>query len=308
MKIRTMLTAAAFFSSTMNIGCTFADDMFSKNISLGSHSLTPQDLASTVAPFYMQTEQFYSECTDACKRVKISWTPLVPVLNSMKANEGFLFSSGIKGISIHLKPYVSNTDVQQLEVSLMKTKDGADSGELKSTPLLRRTTEQINGSGLVLNRISEDISISGTVNRSGCIIPQGQSLNMTLSPISTSLLKKTMLGSPITSISTDAFLNVQCESNAGGALDLLFTAYDTFPTQSTVLAGLTEAGKQSGVGFIVKTGDKEIAWDGKTPITVPLTADSSSFSIPFRAYYTRTRGDINPGNISARGIMTVKYY
>ncbi|MFV8761822.1 fimbrial protein [Yersinia enterocolitica] len=308
MKMLTILTSAALFSTTLSIGCAFADDIFIKNISLGSHSLTPQDLASTVVPFYMQTEQFKSECIDACKQVKTSWIPLVSVLNATKINEGYLFSSGVDGIAVLLKPNTTNTEMQQLEISLIKTKDGADSGELSSIPLLRRTTEQINEDGLVINRISEDISVSGIVNRSGCIIPQGQSLNMTLSPISASLLRNTMPGSLITSISTDSFLNVQCESNTSGALDLLFTAYDTPPTKSTVLFGLTETGKQSGVGFIVKAGDKEIEWDGKTPITVPLSVDSTSFTIPFRAYYTRTTGGINPGNISARGMMTVKYH
>ncbi|ENR9640721.1 fimbrial protein [Salmonella enterica] len=309
MKIRTMmLMATAFLGSSMNIIYAFADDISGKNISLGTHSITPQDRASTVAPFYMQTEQFYSKCIDACKQVRISWTPLVPVLNTININDGFLFSSGVDGVAVLLKPIDSKTEVQQLEVSLMKTKDVADSGVLKSTPLLKRTTEQINESGVVINRTSEDISISGTINRSGCIIPQGQSLNMTLPPISASLLKNTMQGSPITSISADAYLNIQCEPTTGGALDLLFTASDTLHIQSTVLVGLTDTGKQSGVGFIVKTGDKEIAWDGKTPITVLLSSNTASFTIPFKAYYTRATGDVNPGNISARGMMTVKYH
>lgn len=308
MKMRTILTSVALFSSILSIGCAFANDIFIKNISLGSHSLTPQNLASTVTPFYMQTEVFKSECIGTCKQVKISWTPLVSVLNTTKTNEGYLFPSGVDGIAVLLKPNVSNTGVQQLEISLMKTKDGAGSGEFSSTPLLRRNAEQINEDGLVINRISEDISVSGTVSRSSCMIPQGQSLNMTLSPISASLLKNTIKGSLITSISTDSFLNVQCESNTAGALDLLFTAYDISPTQPTVLFGLTEAGKQSGVGFIVKAGDKEITWDGKKPITVPLSIESTSFTIPFRAYYTRTSGDINPGDISAHGLMTVKYH
>ncbi len=36
--------------------------------------------------------------------------------------------------------------------------------------------------------------------------------------------------------------------------------------------------------------------------------DGTSITIPFRAYYTKISDDINPGNVIARGMMTVKYH
>ncbi|WP_139093997.1 hypothetical protein [Escherichia coli] len=155
-----------------------------------------------------------------------------------------MFSSGVAGVAVLLKQNPYNTIEQQLEVSLLKISNSTDSGELKSMPLLRRTIEQIGEHGNVINRLSEDISVSGTVNRSGCIIPQGQSLNMTLSPVSTSLLKNAVQGEPLTSISADTFLSIRCEPNAVGALDLLFSAYDRLSTQPMILPALTESGKQ----------------------------------------------------------------
>ncbi|HBA7796433.1 TPA: fimbrial protein [Escherichia coli] len=308
MNMQTILIIMALFISPWNISYVFADTIFNKNINLGSHSITPQDIVNSKVPFYIQTEQIKSECIGPCKQVRISWTPLAPVLNIAEPSQGFMFSSGVAGIAVLLKQNPYNTIEQQLEVSLLKISNSTDSGELKSMPLLRRTVEQIGEHGNVINRLSEDISVSGTVNRSGCIIPQGQSLNMTLSPVSTSLLKNAVQGETLTSISADTFLSIRCEPNAVGALDLLFSAYDRLSTQPMILPALTESGKQSGVGFIVKAQSKNISWDGKSILNIPFVTDGTSITIPFRAYYTKISDDINPGNVIARGMMTVKYH
>ena len=60
---------------------------------------------------------------------------------------------------------------------------------------------------------------------------KGQSLNMTLSPVSTSLLKNAVQGEPLTSISADTFLSIRCEPNAVGAFRSSFSAYDRLSTQ-----------------------------------------------------------------------------
>ncbi|EFD5004852.1 fimbrial protein [Escherichia coli] len=289
------------------IGSALADDNMNRIINFGNQSIIPQQHVSSSVPFYTQNESFQSECTEHCKSTRISWYPLSSVLNPMNTGEGYIFKSGISGISILIKPEkATQTSTQQVLFGLIKTEEGTGAGTLTNIPLMRRITEQLDENGRVINRINEDINVTGQVNRSGCLMPQGQSVNMILPPVSVAMLKSIHIGEALTSISDNSFISLNCENGTTGSLDLFFTGkYSDTPS---VLPAITSSGKQSGVGFIVMSGESKAIWDGLTPINIPLTGDISQLGIPFKAYYTRLSDDFEPGALEAHGQITIKYH
>ncbi|HHN6585597.1 TPA: hypothetical protein ACP61A_004734, partial [Escherichia coli] len=199
---------------------------------IGSQSIMLQQHVNITVLFYSQNENFQDECTGYCKSTRISWHPLSSVLNPTNTAEGYIFDSGISGISVLIKPEkVVQAPGQQVQFGLVKTKEGTGAGMLTNIPLIRCTTEQLDENGRVINRINEDINVTGQVSRSGCFMPQGQSVNMTLPPVSVALLKRTDIGESLTSISDNSFININCENGTSGSLDLFFTGkYSNFPS------------------------------------------------------------------------------
>lgn len=289
------------------IGNALADENLNRIVNLGSQSLIPQQQVNTSVPFYTQNENFQSECTGDCKSTRTSWHPLSSVLNPINTDEGYIFKSGVSGISILIKPEKENQALnQQVQIGLIKTEEGTGAGMLTNTPLIRRITEKLDENGRVINRVNEDVNITGQVSRSGCLMPQGQSVNMTLPPISVTQLKRIHIGEVITSVSDSAFISINCERGTSGSLDLFFMGkYSDTPS---VLPAMTSAGKQSGVGFIIMSGENKAIWDGLTPMNIPLTGDISQLSIPFKAYYTRLSDNLEIGALEAHGQITLKYH
>ena len=289
------------------IGNALADDNMNRSVNLGSQSVIPQQHVNTTMPFYIQNENFQSECTGNCLSTRTSWHPISSVMNPSNTAEGYIFNSGISGISILIKPEsMPQTSNQQVQFGLKKTDEGTGAGVLTSHPLIRRTTEQLDENGIVINRINEDINVTGQVSRSGCLMPQGQSINMTLPPVSRAILKRVHIGEPLTSISDNSFISINCENGTTGSLDIFFTG--NYAYSPYILPAITSSGKQSGVGFIVMSGQTKAVWDGITPINIPLAGDTSPLSIPLKAFYARLSDDFEPGALEAHGQITIKYH
>lgn len=289
------------------IGNALADDNMNRSVNLGSQSVIPQQHVNTTMPFYIQNENFQSECTGNCLSTRTSWHPISSVMNPSNTAEGYIFNSGISGISILIKPEsMPQTSNQQVQFGLIKTDEGTGAGGLTSHPLIRRTTEQLDENGIVINRINEDINVTGQVSRSGCLMPQGQSINMTLPPVSRAILKRVHIGEPLTSISDNSFISINCENGTTGSLDIFFTG--NYAYSPYILPAITSSGKQSGVGFIVMSGQTKAVWDGITPINIPLAGDTSPLSIPLKAFYARLSDDFEPGALEAHGQITIKYH
>ncbi|CAD5780871.1 fimbrial protein [Escherichia coli O120:H1] len=289
------------------IGNTLADDNINRSVNLGSQSVMPQQHVNKTIPFYIQNENFQSECMGNCQSTRISWHPISSVINPSNTAEGYIFNSGISGISILIKPEkVLHNSNQQVQFGLIKTDEGTGAGVFTSHPIIRRTTEQLDENGMVINRINEDINVTGQVSRSGCLMPQGQSINVTLPPVSKAILKRIHIGEPLTSISDNSFISINCENGTTGSLDIFFTG--SYAYSPYILPAITSSGKQSGVGFIVMSGQSKAAWDGITPINIPLTGDTSQLSIPLKAFYTRLSDNFEPGALEAHGHITIKYH
>ncbi|CAD5644457.1 P pilus assembly protein, pilin FimA [Escherichia coli] len=304
MNIKTTFTMIVFLFS----GKVFSEQVEIKTFNLGVHSFTPQHSNSTVTPVYSQREMLPIDCSEKCDHVRISWIPLVPLLKPSRIDNGYIFNAGISGVSVLFKPemMVNRALSQQLEIGLMKTSDKPDVGVIKTVPLIRRVTEQIDTSGQVIKTFYDDISITGQVNRSGCLMPQGQYLNIVLPPVSLSQLKVTTRYSPVGNIKETSYLYVQCEKNSNSTIDLFFTGKQG--GGESVLPALTLSGKPSGVGFIVMSGDKRAIWDGVTPMNISLTDEEAQLAIPLTAFYTKIDDHPVPGKIESHGLITVKYH
>ncbi|HAM4813685.1 TPA: hypothetical protein IBX06_004641 [Escherichia coli] len=287
-----------------------ADTYHTREINIGSQSVTPAQEISSTNPFHIQSESFFTECIEKCRSVRVNWVPLMPLLNKNQLGTGYIFASGISGIAVLVKPEENqNANQQRLDVGLVKIAGGHGGGELSNSPLIERHIDQLDENGEIINRIIERINIVGKVNRSGCIMPQGQNIDMKLPPVPLSQLRNLSVGQILTGVSDTSFLSFQCEAGLSGSLDLYFNSLETTPlSEVDILQGYTLSGKRSGIGFIVNAGEKKISWDGKSPLRFFLNGDTKNFIIPFKAYYTRISNDIIPGDVYARGLVTVVYH
>lgn len=253
---------------------------------------------------------FNSVCTTPCKKIEVTWTPLSEQLNLQESDSTYLFSSGVKGVGILFKPLDnSNIANAQLKISVIKTENTIGSGELISTLLLRRNVKYIDENNSILKTESENFSVNGSVASGGCVIPHGQNLNITLPPVTQAQVMGVSPGQKLTGSAGQTSLNLHCDPGVAKEIRLFFKSLTSGNNivGPSILPAVNDSGERSGIGFVMIVNNKQVMWDGTTPISIQPDKTSGTVDIPFRAYYTRTGDEVSIGNIEAVAAVIIKY-
>ncbi|HAV1394271.1 TPA: fimbrial protein [Enterobacter hormaechei subsp. steigerwaltii] len=301
MKKNNLIKMIVFSTAFLNTDA-FSEDIRSKIINIPEQKVVNLAQPGSSQPIFSHNEKVDSVCDGECHKLQVSWLPLSEHTIITPEKE-YIFTSAVEGIGVRIKHQRDS-----LDISLVRTANIVNAGKLSSSPLLRRTVKFYDKSDVLIKTVSEDISINGRVVSSGCFIPDSHNLNVKLPPVSMSQLIQSPAWKTLNEPSGQTVLNVQCDSPVKGALNLYFKPVMSDPSVNnpSVLPALTSSGKSSGVGFTMQLNNKPVIWDGATPSSITM-GNTMDISIPIDVFYTRTTGNISPGNIHATALIVVKH-
>ncbi|EAA8668144.1 fimbrial protein [Salmonella enterica] len=231
----------------------------------------------------------------------VTWTSTATELTgadtSTLGSQAYLFASGIQGVALSVTP----TEDGNLKVGLMNSsqvKEGPVAGTIALPGLFRQEKNSTNDITVY------PVELGGYLIAPACEMKSGQDLDFSLPQVTKSALMSVKPGEPLQAISASASLSLRCAMNAELTMKFQGTYPEGFPG---VLKATSDSNlsADSGVGFIVKATDNGTAaiWDNVTALTVPVAP--GQVSVPFTAMYTRTGGDIIPGEVRALGTIYV---
>ncbi|EAO9251058.1 fimbrial protein [Salmonella enterica] len=242
------------------------------------------------------------QLSPVCPTCTVKWTSsgkeLTGADTTTLGSKPYLFASGIQGVALSVTP----TEDGHLNVGLMNSqqvKEGPVAGTIALPGLSRQETDPTNDI-----TVSYPVELGGHLIAPACEMDSGQDLDFSLPQVTKSALMSVKPGEPLQAISASASLSLRCAMNAELTMKFQGTYPEGFPG---VLKATSDSNlsADSGVGFIVKATDNGTAaiWDNVTALTVPVAP--GQVSVPFTAMYTRTGGDIIPGEVRALGTIYV---
>ncbi|EAS6351334.1 fimbrial protein [Salmonella enterica] len=246
-------------------------------------------------------EQQLTTLRPVCNTCTVTWTSTAKELTGVNTmvlgSKPYLFASGIQGVALSVRP----TDNGELWVGLMNSSQVTEGDVAGNITLPGLSRLEKGPDGITHNY---PVILTGKIIAPACEMKSGQDLDFSLPQVTKSALMSVKPGEPLQAISASASLSLRCAMNAELTMKFQGTYPEGFPG---VLKATSDSNlsADSGVGFIVKATDNGTAaiWDNVTALTVPVAP--GQVSVPFTAMYTRTGGDIIPGEVRALGTIYV---
>ncbi len=243
-------------------------------------------------------------------RTTTTWKALMTYKEGSR-DKGFLFDPGISGVLLRIQPDMTQampgSTGSLVTFGLVRADNlPANAGTfVLPGPVLERTVTEADGTGRVLNTTTTTFTVEGKVIVPTCQFTRSQAEITMPSSVSEQQLQSAGMGVPVKAVGAgETDLELQCATQTTGSFSLSFTA------NKTASGGKLLSGNKSGAGFLVGVvspagNETPVIWNS-TPVSVTSMAGAGA-KIRLRAWYSWDGEEITPGDVTANGLVTLKY-